>query len=240
MRVGSIVLLVALIGWPVAAGAQTSNSRESALTPRQVVDAPKEATGAKVGESRVAYEWRDPFGLSEPVLVIGPSLQDTKFIAPAGSSSILDSEPRVLSGTVRSVVPSSGLDGKGGLAVVVDDVSIAPLPLTEKHRLTSSLEAHSFVPAQGASLPVVVKDAKPVYPPGAIASRKEGTVELELIVAPDGTVSDVRVTKSLDEGGPFDKAAIAAAKLWLFKPGAKDGVPVPTKVSLVLDFKVKK
>jgi len=260
MRFRTFLFVAALATWPSAAGAQTPAPKQSVLTPREVVDAPKEAVGAKVtwtvryhhvfaeiqadgkvGESRVAYEWRDPFGVSEPVLIIGPSLQDTRFIGPAGSAIVLETEPRQLSATVRSVVPSSGVDGKGGLAVVVDEASIAPVHIAEKHRLGAGVDQHTFVPGQGATWPVVLKESKPVYPPEAIPSKTEGTVELELTIAADGKVSDVRITKSLDQDGPLDKPAISAAKQWLFKPGVtKDGVPVPVKVSLILDFKVKK
>jgi TonB family protein len=266
MRFRALVITTVLTGFPVAAAAQLSPAQQAALTPRQVVDAPKVAIGAKVewkvvyhhvyadvqddgkvAHSRIAYEWRDPFGMSAPVLVIGPSLEETKVRAAAGSSIVLESEPCVIRGTVHGVAPSSGVDGNGGTAVILDDVSVLPARSGGHpgHTTTGEL-SHAFLPGQvfapgqGVSLPVVVKESKPVYPVDAIASKREGTVELELIVSADGKVTDVRVTKSLDSGGQLDQAAIAAAKQWVFKPGAKDGVPVPTRVTLVLDFKVKK
>ena len=269
MRFPAIVFTAVLLGGPGVAAAQLTADQQAALTPAQVVDAPKDAIGArvtwtvryhhmyadvqadgKVAHSRIAYEWRDPFGLSAPILIIGPALEDTRFTGPAGSAIVLQAEPRLLKGTVRGVAPSSGVDGKGGTAVIVDDVTISPAD----QGAHAAVGSHAFVfgqgqmvggggayaPGAGVSWPVVLKETKPAYPTDAIPSKKEGTVELELIIGADGKVSDVRVTKSLDNGGEFDKAAIAAAKEWLFKPGAKEGKPVPTKVSLVLDFKVKK
>ncbi|UUZ48398.1 energy transducer TonB [Massilia sp. B-10] len=38
--------------------------------------------------------------------------------------------------------------------------------------------------------------AKPVYPPEALAARREGTVTLAFLVAVDGTVADAKVARS--------------------------------------------
>lgn len=65
-----------------------------------------------------------------------------------------------------------------------------------------------------------------------------GQVEMELIVAPDGTVGAAQITKSLDAEYGLDNAALVAARYWLFNPGTREGAPVPTKVALVLEFRL--
>ncbi len=97
----------------------------------------------------------------------------------------------------------------------------------------------SYAPGQGVSWPQVIREVKPKYPQDAIAAKIQVTVELGIVVLEDGTVGSARVTKSLerDDYG-FAKAAIEAAKQWTFKPGLRNGVPVPTRVGLVLEFKV--
>ena len=69
-------------------------------------------------------------------------------------------------------------------------------------------------------------------------AKLQGSVELEIVVLENGTVGDVRITKSLDRPSGLDDAAIEAAKKWKFLPGMKDGKPVATRVGLVLEFRL--
>ena len=96
----------------------------------------------------------------------------------------------------------------------------------------------AYAPGNGVSWPAVLKEVKPKYTPDAMRAKLQGAVELEIVVKEDGTVGDVRVTKSLDRASGLDDAAIAAAKQWVFSPGMKDGKPVPTRVGLVLEFRL--
>jgi TonB family protein len=98
-------------------------------------------------------------------------------------------------------------------------------------------EGPVYKPGDGVSAPVVVKEIKPQYTPAAMRARVQGTVTLECVVQPDGTVGDARVTTSLDPG--LDAEAIKAARQWRFKPGTKDGKPVPVAVALELTFTLR-
>jgi protein TonB len=66
----------------------------------------------------------------------------------------------------------------------------------------------------------------------------EGLVELEGTVALDGTMQDVRVVKSLDSSLGLDDEAVAAARQWLFRPGMRQGKPVPVIVTIILEFRI--
>jgi periplasmic protein TonB len=56
-------------------------------------------------------------------------------------------------------------------------------------------------------------------------------------VLADGSVGDVRVTRSLDP--EIDREAIATLKKWTFKPGMKDGQPVAVQVEVEMTFSMK-
>jgi TonB family protein len=86
----------------------------------------------------------------------------------------------------------------------------------------------------GVTNPTVISDVKPQYTPDALKARIEGTVTVECVVRPDGSVSDIRVVKSLDPD--LDQQAIKAARQWRFAPGMKDGKPVPVRVTLEMTF----
>jgi TonB family protein len=64
----------------------------------------------------------------------------------------------------------------------------------------------------------------------------EGAVLLEIVILPDGTVSDVHVLRSLDKG--LDQNAVETARQWRFKPAlGPDNRPVSTKISFEVNFR---
>jgi TonB family protein len=67
-------------------------------------------------------------------------------------------------------------------------------------------------------------------------AKVQGPVLLECVVLPDGTVGDVRVSRSLDPVFGLDREAIAAARRWRFTPGLLNGKPVPVIVTIELTF----
>jgi protein TonB len=96
----------------------------------------------------------------------------------------------------------------------------------------------AYAPGNGVSNPSVLKEVKPTYTSEAMRAKIQGDVDLEVIVGENGVVTDVRVTKSLDKVYGLDQAAIAAARQWLFRPGQRNGVPVATRVTLQLSFRL--
>jgi len=96
----------------------------------------------------------------------------------------------------------------------------------------------AYAPGNGVTWPTVTLEVKPKYTPDAMRAKLQGSVELEIVVLENGTVGEVRVTKSLDRPSGLDDAAIEAAKKWKFLPGMKDGKPVATRVGLVLEFRL--
>jgi TonB family protein len=73
----------------------------------------------------------------------------------------------------------------------------------------------------------------PPYPEVARAERRRGQLYLDIVVNPDGSVSDVRIAKSLDE--LLDKLAVETVRTWRFKvsPGGR-----PTSFSVTLSFRI--
>jgi protein TonB len=91
----------------------------------------------------------------------------------------------------------------------------------------------------GVTTPIVIQQVKPQYTADAMRAKVQGSVWLECIVLPDGTVGDVRITRSLDSRFGLDQEAIAAARRWRFKPGLLDGRPVPVAVTIELMFSLR-
>jgi protein TonB len=89
----------------------------------------------------------------------------------------------------------------------------------------------------GVTMPKAIKTVNPAYDDSARQERIQGTVELEGVVEPDGTVTGIHVTKSLDER--LDKQAMKAFALWTFTPGQKDGAAVRVSVHVEMTFTLK-
>ena len=60
------------------------------------------------------------------------------------------------------------------------------------------------------------------------------------VVNTDGTVSDVKVVRSLDTLDGLDGEAVNAFRQWRFSPGTRQGQPVPVLVSVEMTFTVAK
>ena len=97
-------------------------------------------------------------------------------------------------------------------------------------------QAQVYKPGNGVSSPTLVKDIKADYTAEAMRAKIQGAVLLTAVVREDGTVGDISVARSLDTKYGLDAAAVKAAKQWTFKPGMKDGKPVPVFVTIELAF----
>jgi TonB family protein len=89
----------------------------------------------------------------------------------------------------------------------------------------------------GVKSPVLIKEVKPSYTKAAMDRQVQGTVEVTAVILADGSVGDVTVKRSLDPD--LDVEAIRATKQWKFKPGTKDGTPVPVEVMIELSFTLR-
>ena len=97
----------------------------------------------------------------------------------------------------------------------------------------------AYRPGWGIVNPRVLREVNPQYTAEALRAKVTGTVVLELVVLPDGTVGDVRITRSLDPVLGLDEQAVKAARQWLFEPGTRFGEPVEVLVGVALDFDLK-
>ena len=82
--------------------------------------------------------------------------------------------------------------------------------------------------------PRLLEVANPEYTDVARKKKIEGTVVLDIVVDKKGNVIDAKVKKGLGYG--LDESAIAAVKVWLYKPAEKAGQPVPVHMEVTTDF----
>jgi TonB family protein len=96
-----------------------------------------------------------------------------------------------------------------------------------------------YRPGSGIVNPRLVREVKPQYTADAMRAKIQGTVLLECVVLPDGSVGKVDVVKSLDPTFGLDAEAIKAARQWRFVPGTRFGEPVAVLVTIELTFTLR-
>jgi len=97
----------------------------------------------------------------------------------------------------------------------------------------------AYRPGNGVQLPQPLREVKPQYTADAMRAKVQGTVLLECVVLPDGSVGSVEVVRSLDSTFGLDQEAIKAAKQWRFRPGTRFGEPVAVLVTIELTFTLR-
>jgi len=85
--------------------------------------------------------------------------------------------------------------------------------------------------------PALVRRVEPTYPPMAVSAHLQGMVILEAIVDAEGTVTDVKVLRSVSP--LLDREALAAVRQWRYSPVVLNGRPVPFVLSVSLSFSLR-
>ncbi len=92
---------------------------------------------------------------------------------------------------------------------------------------------------EGVTLPQVVREEPVHYTSEARRQGLEGSVVLEGIVQPGGSLAYIHVIHSLDSTFGLDREALRAAAQYRFSPGLRMGQPVPVVMTLQIAFSLK-
>ena len=85
-----------------------------------------------------------------------------------------------------------------------------------------------------SSRALIVHRVEPEYPAQALQQRLEGAVVLQVWVAKDGTIRDLKLLKGYFALG---RVAFDAVKQWRFKPYTINGKATEFQTTVTLDFK---
>ncbi len=89
----------------------------------------------------------------------------------------------------------------------------------------------------GVTPPLLDYNPEPAYTLQARHDKLEGEIQLRIVVDSHGNVTDAQeISKPLGDG--LDESAIETVKTWTFKPATHNGVPVPVRVTVVVNFRL--
>jgi len=84
--------------------------------------------------------------------------------------------------------------------------------------------------------PIPIYKPDPPYSEEARKAKYQGSVIVYIVVDAQGSVAECRVVKPLGLG--LDEKAVDTIKTWKFKPGLKNGTPVPVKMMVEVVFRL--
>jgi TonB family protein len=88
----------------------------------------------------------------------------------------------------------------------------------------------------GVKPPSLIFKMEPEYSEEARAAKLSGVVKLKVVVDVDGKAKNIEVVDALGLG--LDEQAVLAIQQWRFKPGEKDGGPVPVLALIEVNFRL--
>lgn len=101
-------------------------------------------------------------------------------------------------------------------------------------RRTSGIEVARMGP--GMTAPSLLLKVEPQYSEEARLAKYQGTVVVSAVIGADGLAQSMRVIRGLGLG--LDEQALKAIAQWKFKPGAKDGDPLPVQATIEVNFRL--
>jgi len=86
------------------------------------------------------------------------------------------------------------------------------------------------------TIPKLIHNVNAEYSDYARKKKINGNVQLRFTVRPDGTTSDIVVTRSLEKS--LDAQAIKAVQQWQFEPSTYQGQPVAVTINAEVNFRL--
>lgn len=93
------------------------------------------------------------------------------------------------------------------------------------------------VGAGGLIPPVIIERILPEYTATATRGGIQGDVYIEAVITVDGQVVEPRLLHGLADE-ELNERALAAVQRWRFRPGLKDGQPVPVIATFEVNFRI--
>jgi TonB family protein len=127
-------------------------------------------------------------------------------------------------------------DGMAESAATLRKAHIAEL--APRHN-TASAATTATTPSRvgnGVTAPVLVSKIEPEYSEEARVAKIQGTAVLTVVIGVDGYAADVTLARSIGFG--LDEKALDAVTQWQFKPGTRNGLPVPVVAQIEVNFRL--
>lgn len=174
----------------------------------------------------------------QPVHQISNAVRDAFSRDVPGTMSVAAGEaPTPAMGSDRDVLAyvrlKPGAIGYVSASAPVDGVKVLNVGRGGDGARAASMEPLPVGGAIGA--PTRLVEVRPTYPPLARDARITGTVRMQIVIDPTGSVERVTI---IDSVPMLDDAAIKAVKQWKYSPTRVNNVAVPVTMTVGVSFKL--
>ena len=145
--------------------------------------------------------------------------------------------------TIALNVPVKPMDAGAIAQVGTIDAPSAPPTLSQGSGIGggsgSGTGGGAYQIGNGVLPPELIHRTSPQYTAEAMRAKIQGISMLSGIVGIDGTLQDIRISRSLDGTFGLDQEAIKCVRQWRFRPGTKQGRAVPVYVTIEVAFNLR-
>jgi TonB family protein len=108
----------------------------------------------------------------------------------------------------------------------------------DMHDMEAALQNASgvFRVGGGVAAPTVLLKSDPEYTEEARLAKISGTVLISVVVDVDGVPKEIELVRGIGFG--LDEKAAQTIAAWRFRPGTKDGQPVPVKAQIEINLRL--
>ena len=116
---------------------------------------------------------------------------------------------------------------------VVKDSKTSDQAISGLMSMPSPVPHQALKVSQGVSQGLLIKKVAPVYPPQAMLTHLQGSVQLLATINKDGNITQVKI---LNGESVLAHAAADAVKQWKYKPYLLDGQPTEIQTQITVNF----
>jgi TonB family protein len=242
-----LLVNAALTGLVLFAGSfkpvqQTMNEVVTLVAPSSILPKPAEnkAGGGGGGGRRIVSKAAPPRAIRQFISPVTPAVQ-AKLQAPILLSAMppdidVPADASNLSGLLAAAGGGYGRGIGTGMGSGIGSGSGGGIGNGIGNGAGSGSGGQVYRPGGGVTNPVPIYSPEAEYPREARKAGLQGSVLLALVVDPSGRAVDIQVIRTLGMG--LEGAARDAVSKWRFKPGTKDGKPVPVLVQVEVTFRL--
>jgi TonB family protein len=182
-------------------------------------------------------------GVAYPAAALKQSVQGTVVVEVKLDSSGNVSDAHVVSGpdelrnaALQSVLQWHLMKNVAGSSRQVSISFSLPDSVPTQPPAAAAVPGAAYHVGAGVTAPVLLYKREPEYTEEARKAKYSGSVLLYVEIDPSGKATNIRVQHSLGLG--LDEKAIEAVRQWKFKPGYRDGSPVPVTANIEVNFRL--
>jgi TonB family protein len=182
-------------------------------------------------------------GVAYPAAALKQSVQGTVVVEVKLDASGNVSDAHVVSGpdelrnaALQSVLQWHLMKNVAGSSRQVSISFSLPDSVPTQPPAAAAVPGAAYHVGAGVTAPVLLYKREPEYTEEARKAKYSGSVLLYVEIDPSGKATNIRVQHSLGLG--LDEKAIEAVRQWKFKPGYRDGSPVPVTANIEVNFRL--